>query len=359
MIYRRSVAIESIESEEILSLSSIDPRSFIRLEPEDFYPLHKAEKSPRLKRKRSDDEDEEMALFRRVRIKTSIFLPAKESRPGSPASVRHDESAVGGDSKEAFPSPTEAAWATDHVSAYGDFSGITEDVSNPDGPHLSANAYYQPSDDSPDPPPARRPSLRRNSVSHLPDLDQVIRVPALETLNKGRRRASYYRPSNDSVDVSDSDTKVRQAQNYQKDITSPEPLPLTTDMLKRQQHRQISSSRSTKSSGSRDEPEYRKSATTRTTRSGSNGDDNNVTIKVTGTARVMVGGVQIDCSDSGEIEIKRQKSIRNGSEKASEYGGAQRDRMKDRRSKVDRPTGRSRLRSTSNHSHTRATPQWF
>ena len=211
-----------------------------------------------------------------------------------------------------------------------------------------------------DPPPARRPSLRRNSVSYdLPDSGQ-IRV--FETANKGRRRSSYYGPSNDSVDSSDYDNKVRQAQNYQEDVAGPDPLPLTADMLKRQQRRQAGSSRSTKSSGSRDESDYRKSATTRTTRSGSGGDDENVTIKVTGTARVMVGGAQIDCADGGEIEIKRQKSIRNGSERGSEFGGTQRDqrdRIEDRRSRIDGPVGRSRMSSRSNQSYTRTTPQWI
>lgn len=208
-----------------------------------------------------------------------------------------------------------------------------------------------------DPPPARRPSLRRNSVSY--DLPGSDRVQVFETANKGRRRTSYYGPSNDSVGSNDYDVKMRQAQNYQEDVAGPEPLPLTADALKRQQRRQAGSSRSTKSSGSRDESDYRKSATTRTTRSGSNGDDENVTIKVTGgTARVMVGGAQIDCTDGGEIEIKRQ-SIRNGSERGSVYGGTQRDRIEDRRSRVDRPAGRSRMSSMSNQSYTRTTPQWI
>ena len=43
--------------------------------------------SSQSKRKRSEDEEDEMALFRRVRIKTSIFLPDKDSRPGSPESI--------------------------------------------------------------------------------------------------------------------------------------------------------------------------------------------------------------------------------------------------------------------------------
>lgn len=38
-----------------------------------------------LKRKRLQDEDDEMALFRRVRVRTSLTLPSLEPRPGSPA----------------------------------------------------------------------------------------------------------------------------------------------------------------------------------------------------------------------------------------------------------------------------------
>ena len=211
-----------------------------------------------------------------------------------------------------------------------------------------------------DPPPVRRPSLRRNSVTY--DVPDSGRVHVFETANAGRRRKSYYGPSTESTGSSDyvSD-KVRQAQTYQEEVTGPPPVPLTADLLKRQQRRQAGSSRSTKSSGSRDESDYRKSATTRTTRSGSNEDGENVTIKVTGTARVMVGGTQIDCADGGEIEIKRQKSIRNGSERGSnsEYGGTQRDRLEDRRSRIDRPTGRLRMSSQSNQSYTRTTPQWI
>lgn len=224
--------------------------------------------------------------------------------------------------------------------------------SAPDAPSYSdSRSVYRD-----DPPSTRRPSLRRNSVSY--DLPGSDRVRVFETANNSRRRTSYYGPSNDSVGSSDYDAKMRQAQNYQENVAGPEPLPLTADALKRQQRRQAGSSRSTKSSGSRDESDYRKSATTRTTRSGSNGDDENVTIKVTGgTARVMVGGAQIDCRDGGEIEIKRQ-SIRNGSERGSEYGGTQRDRIEDRRSRVDRPVGRSRMSSMSNQSYTK-TPQWI
>jgi hypothetical protein len=206
-----------------------------------------------------------------------------------------------------------------------------------------------------DPPSTRRPSLRRNSVSYdIPDPYLATRV--FETANAGRRRTSYYGPSTESTGSSDYNSKVRDAQNYQEGVAGPT-VPLTADMLKRQQ-RHAGSSRSTKSSGSRDESDYRKSATTRTTRSGSGGDDGDVTIKVTGQARVTVGSAQIHCTDGGEIEIKQQKAIRNGSERGSEYGGTQRDRD-DRRSRVDRPPGRSRMSSSSKASYTRTTPQWI
>lgn len=200
-----------------------------------------------------------------------------------------------------------------------------------------------------DPPPARRPSLRRGSVSYdLPDSD---RVQVFEQASAGRRRQSYYGPSTDSTGSSDYVDKFQQAQTYQENVAGPPVVPLTADMLKRQQRRQARSSGSTKSSGSRDESDYKKSATTRTTRSGSHGDDENVTIKVTGTARVTVGGAEIECRDGGEIEIKHQKAIRNGSERGSnsEWGGTQRDRIEgDRRSRADRPPVQSRMSSRSN-----------
>jgi hypothetical protein len=203
---------------------------------------------------------------------------------------------------------------------------------------------------------SRHGSSHRNSVSY--DLGDGPRV---ETANAGRRRQSYYgQTATPSTGSSDYEAKVRQAATYQQDVG--ETIPLTAEVLKRQQRRQAGSSRSTKSSASRDESDWRKSATTRTTRSGS-GEGENVTIKVTGTARVMVGGAQIDCPDGGEIEIKQQqqqqqqqKAIRNGSERSnSEYGGPQ--RIDDRRSRDERPSGRSRM--SSRNSYSRSKPQQY
>ncbi|TVY30150.1 hypothetical protein LHYA1_G001119 [Lachnellula hyalina] len=224
---------------------------------------------------------------------------------------------------------------------------------------------------------SRNRSSHRNSVSYHDGPGGV----QVETANASRRRQSYYGQSaTPSTGSSDYETKIRQASTYQQDVEQDvgETIPLTAEVLKRQQRRQAGSSRSTKSSASRDESDWRKSATTRTTRSGS-GEGENVTIKVTGTARVMVGGAQIDCPDGGEIEIKQQqqqKALRNGSERSnSEYGGPRRiddrriddrriddrrnddRRIDDHRSRDERPSGPSRL--ISGNSHSRSKPQQY
>jgi hypothetical protein len=206
----------------------------------------------------------------------------------------------------------------------------------------------------------RRSSSNRHSVSYdLPRGDESVRV---EAANSGRRRSGFYEPPT-STHVPAYEDKLHKAATYQEDVGGPT-VPLTAETLKRQQRRHGGSSRSTKSSQSRDESDYKKSATTRTTRSMSNDNDENVTIKVTGQARVMVGGAQIHCDEGGEIEIKRQKSLRDGSERSnSEYGGGGGGgggrRLEDRRSRLERPTlGRSNRSSHSGHSYTRATPHY-
>lgn len=211
----------------------------------------------------------------------------------------------------------------------------------------------------------RRSNSHRNSGAYNDIITDMGRM-SIETANNGRRRASYYGQSTAqsghtaSTGSSGYEDKMREAAGYQDDVGGPS-IPLTAEVLKRQQRRQAGSSRSTKSSASRDESDYRKSVTTRTTRSGSGDNDENVTIKVTGTARVVVGGAHIECPEGGEIEIKRQRSIRNGSERSnSEYGGVPirgQQQIDDRRSRVDQPTT-NRARQSSQHSYTRST-QYF
>lgn len=206
---------------------------------------------------------------------------------------------------------------------------------------------------------AWRPIIQRSSVSY--DFPESGGVRVVE-VDSGRRGTSHYDPPKDSTEQSDYDEKLRQAASYQEDIVGPM-TPLTTEALKRQQRRHAGSSRSTVSSASRDESDYRTSATTRTTRAGSE-DDENVTIKVTGTARVMVGGAQVSIADGGEIEIKRQESIRDGSVRAqrgsdSEDEGTQNARLGDRPGGVDRPIRRPRTSSRSYEGYTRTTPRWI
>jgi hypothetical protein len=223
-----------------------------------------------------------------------------------------------------------------------EYRAPTEYVVDP-GPYRDGRTQYR------DGSRPRRPSVNRHSVSY--DLGSGSEGIRVEAANSGRRRQTWYEQPV-STPAGGYEDKMHRATSYQADVEGPT-VPLTAETLKRQQRRQAGSSRSTKSSQSRDESDYKKSATTRTTRSMSNDNDENVTIKVMGQARVVVGGAQIDCNEGGEIEIKRQKSLRNGSEPSnSEYGGG---RIEDRRSRVDRRSSRS---SQSGHSYTRSTPHY-
>ncbi|CAG8962454.1 hypothetical protein HYFRA_00014184 [Hymenoscyphus fraxineus] len=166
--------------------------------------------------------------------------------------------------------------------------------------------------------PVRAPRTRRSDSLRQPKhaYDDIVTDLAemdIETANNSRRRrSSVYGTSTThsepkaSTKQSDYEDKIRQAANYQEDVAGPN-IPLTAEVLKKQekQRRKAGSSQSTKSSHSRDESDYKKSVTTRTTRSGSGDNDENLTIKLKGTTRLIVGGAQIEC-DGGEIEIKRQ-----------------------------------------------------
>ncbi|KAM0131351.1 hypothetical protein ACHAP3_007003 [Botrytis cinerea] len=214
----------------------------------------------------------------------------------------------------------------------------------------------------------RRPSPHRNSVSYdVSELPRETERFRLETASKHRRRQSYYGQSTSASSTQASTTgssgysaKLSAAADYLEEVSGPT-IPLTAEALKKEQRRQAGgSSRSTKSSGSHDLSDYRGTQTTRTTRSG--GDDN-VTIEVTGQAKVTVGGAEIQCEEGGKIQIHRTETIiRDGSEAtASEYEHGYGLKLLDdreRRSRHDRSdsqSGRSRMRSQ--HSYTRVSPR--
>lgn len=217
-------------------------------------------------------------------------------------------------------------------------------------------------------PRAHRPSVNRNSVSYdVADLPRDVERFRVEAASNNRRRQSYYgqSESTSSTQASTSgssgyNAKLSAAANYVEEVSGPS-IPLTAEALKKEQRRQAGgSSRSTKSSDSRDLSDYRGTQTTRTTRSG--GDDD-VTIEVTGQAKVTVGGAEIHCEEGGKIQIHRTEKIRDGSQAtASEYGhgrpGPKLLDDRDRRGRPDRNDSQStRSRMRSQHSYTRVSPR--
>jgi RNA recognition motif-containing protein len=128
----------------------------------------------------------------------------------------------------------------------------------------------------------------------------------IEVPNSRRRRSSFCERF--SVSTAANEDKLDKAATYQDDVAGPN-VPLTAESLKRQQRLQSSSSRSVGSSRS-----------TRSSTSSYESDHENVTIRVTGSARVRVGGADITCDEGGEIEIKRRKSLLEGRKRLdSEY----------------------------------------
>lgn len=91
MVYRRSISWTSPKPLPSYSMTTAQMTPSTVIQPADVVITEDISFVPR-KRKAPLDEDEEMALFRRVRIKTSIVLPAPDSRPGSPNSEgRHND----------------------------------------------------------------------------------------------------------------------------------------------------------------------------------------------------------------------------------------------------------------------------
>ncbi|KAK3398933.1 hypothetical protein B0T20DRAFT_435632 [Sordaria brevicollis] len=158
----------------------------------------------------------------------------------------------------------------------------------------------------------RRPSVSAGTYEE-PD-------SRMEIASRHNRRHSYYGAALQSIAAPGSgyEEKIRQAAKYQTETIGGDPLPLTAETLRRAQ-RNGGSSRSTKSSEeSRDESDYRHSATTRTTRSSAMPED--VTIRVVkGKGAVLeVNGAKLKCAGGAEINISRNAVTpgRNGSEKA-------------------------------------------
>ncbi|KAK4127435.1 hypothetical protein N657DRAFT_678043 [Parathielavia appendiculata] len=162
-----------------------------------------------------------------------------------------------------------------------------------------------------------------------------------EVAGKSLRRNSYY-GGNSGSSGSAYEDKIRQATRYQDDHGGGPQMPLTAETL-RKAGRSGASSRSTRSSGSHDESEYRQSATTRTTRSTAPNDED-VTIRVKGSTVLKFGNTEMQCQDGAEINIIARggnAEIRaTGSDRSSYI-----DPAEDRRTRVDIPHSRARAAS--------------
>ncbi|KAI0157325.1 hypothetical protein GGR57DRAFT_63335 [Xylariaceae sp. FL1272] len=135
--------------------------------------------------------------------------------------------------------------------------------------------------------------------------------------------------------------KIRDAARYQDGLAAPSSA-LTAEALR---YKNGGSQPSTRSTESRDESEYKHSATTHTTRSSSGEDD--ITIKVPMGAVVEVGGARITCKDGGDISLGRNNTSIKGSDRGTVYGD-------DRRSRSDRSG--NRLRASSHAAFARGLP---
>jgi hypothetical protein len=213
--------------------------------------------------------------------------------------------------------------------------------------HASPLTYeYAPAER---PPRIRRPSFGAPSLSYDSG--------AYRTEVAGNNRRNSYRNSLSSGD-NDWRERARQAQAYQETVVGEEPAPLTKESLRRVS-RDGPGSRSTRSSAShdesRDESDYRQSATTRTTRSSNNNSnmDDDVTIRIKGVRSVEVGGAKMQCDKGAEINIASRgpapsTGYRGGSDRSSYMGAEDRyQRIEDSRRlpRIERPPTRTRTRS--------------
>ncbi|KAH8661251.1 hypothetical protein BGZ61DRAFT_148884 [Ilyonectria robusta] len=182
---------------------------------------------------------------------------------------------------------------------------------------------------------------RRGSVAYEQQGLEIM--PA----SRSRRDSFYGRDlalGGGGVSLDDDEDKYLTALAYQDDVNGGTPLALTAEALRKASHRAGGgSSRSTRSSDSRDESEYKRSNTTGITRSSSS-DNDNVTIKVSGSAVVRVQGAEIECGDGGEITFSAPSGSRigSGSDRASTVY-----QIEDGRSRVERKALAHRIRAPS------------
>ncbi|PKS11667.1 hypothetical protein jhhlp_001818 [Lomentospora prolificans] len=204
-----------------------------------------------------------------------------------------------------------------------------------------------------------RDMARRSSdfSTSQPRTRRMSMIPGDSSLQLQGPREVRSRPNSiyGGVDVDDLDyeygysdkvhEQLMKAGAYQDSVAGGLTQALTKDALQKVTKRsQGGSSRSTRSSSSHDESEWRHSATTRTTRSIVGDED--VTIKVKGHAVVEVSGTKIECQDGSAISISSRPSQPQGRLIDSDKGSTVYD---DRKSRVERLPHRSRAISQSGY----------
>ncbi|PHH58936.1 hypothetical protein CDD81_4075 [Ophiocordyceps australis] len=157
---------------------------------------------------------------------------------------------------------------------------------------------------------ASRPRRGSLMYSH-PDCDLI---PAT---GRGRRSSLYSSSPLATGDGSLGESKLDAAIKYQEEAAGANKVPLTAEALRKAMKRGgVASSRSTRSSDSPDDSEYKRSNTTGITQAS---HDNEYTIRVPGNAVVRLQGAEIECpNEGGEISWSMRRSgSRPGSDRAS------------------------------------------
>lgn len=153
-----------------------------------------------------------------------------------------------------------------------------------------------------DPTRSRRGSQAYESVDIIP-------------ASRRARRASAYgappRAAAAKYEAQYAASKMMDAQKYQDAVTGGPKMPLTAEMLQKAT-RGNPGSQSTRSSGSRDDSEYRRSYTTGITRSSSGNGTQDVTIKVGDAEFKVQSGTEFTFTSKGG-----QQQIRSSSDKSS------------------------------------------
>lgn len=183
------------------------------------------------------------------------------------------------------------------------------------------------------PRPARRPSIDSTTMY---DMGHGY----AEVAGRVSRRNSHYGARRQSTEREVED-KYKSALQYQEDVDGPTNS-LTADTLRRINK---TPSKSTKSSGSKGESGYGRSAASRNSM-----DADDMTIFVKGMSSLTIGGAQLDIKDGAEIAIRTNGSERNSRGGSDNASTAYADDS--RTARFDRSQGRVRAGSRAG-SHSR------